>query len=56
MMARKITAVLLALVIAGCAAAAAAEPPVRTEGITIPVIDDIKKFINLFGGVNHNSN
>ena len=44
MMTRKITAVLLVLVMAGCAAAAAAEPPVRTVGINIPVINDIKEF------------
>ena len=41
---RTIGALLLALCLAISAAAGLAEPPVQTEGITIPVIEDIKKF------------
>ena len=38
------TAIFLALVMLLCAARGLAEPPVQTEGITVPVIEDLKKF------------
>ena len=38
------TAVFLALVMLLCTARGLAEPPVQTEGITVPVIEDLKKF------------
>ena len=41
---KTIGALLLALCLVFSTAAGLAEPPVQTEGITIPVIDDIKKF------------
>ena len=41
---KTITALLLALCLMISAAAGLAEPPVQTEGIIIPVVDDLKKF------------
>ena len=41
---RKVWALLLALSLMMTATAGLAEPPVQTEGITIPVIGDMKKF------------
>lgn len=44
MLKKTITALTLALCLILSSAAGLAEPPVQTEGITIPVIDDLKKF------------
>lgn len=41
---KTLAALLLALCLIVSAAAGLAEPPVQTEGITIPVIEDMKKF------------
>ena len=41
---KAVLSLILALVLAAGAAAGLAEPPVQTEGIVIPVIDDIKKY------------
>ena len=44
MLKKTITALTLVLCLILSSAAGLAEPPVQTEGITIPVIDDLKKF------------
>ena len=44
MLKKTITVLTLALCLILSSAAGLAEPPVQTEGITIPVIDDLKKF------------
>ena len=41
---KAVLSLILALALAAGAAAGLAEPPVQTEGIVIPVIDDIKKY------------
>ena len=41
---RTVTAFLLILAIMLCSIPGLAEPPVQTEGITVPVIEDMKEY------------
>ena len=41
---KRLFSLILALVFVICAVPALADQPVQTEGITVPVIDDLKKF------------
>ena len=44
MRSKKLCALILAFALTACAVPVLADPPVQTEGITVPVIDDIKRF------------
>ena len=41
---KKLFSLILAVILAMCAVPGLADPPVQTEGITVPVIEDLKKF------------